>query len=221
MSSFKKSKEQEVLWRIPQWYPDLSESELKKITLFHEELLKFNRTINLVSASAVATLDQMHFSDCIIGARAILKTAKSKEIFDIGAGNGLPGVILAIMDPSRRIICIERDQRKVEYLKHVATTLDLKNLEVRIANEEGLPSNSINCAVSRGFASVSKAILQLRKSFALNGEYYHMKGDTWSGELAEIPSQLCSFWRPSVVVQYKLPERPEIRAVVLTTKIQN
>jgi 16S rRNA (guanine527-N7)-methyltransferase len=209
-----------VQWRVQEWFPNLSADELEKLRLFHEELVKFNKTINLISVATVPTADLVHFADCILGAKAVLEKVEDKEIYDLGSGNGLPGIILAILAPNRKIICVDRDQRKSEFLKHVATTLKLTNVEVKVANIETLPANSVACGISRGFASVSKAILATRKVFSVNGHYFHMKGDIWGRELAEIPSQLCSYWEPALLAQYSLPSKGEKRAVVLTKKIQ-
>ena len=59
--------------------------------------------------------------------------------------------------------------------------------------------------MTRGFAPISKAILMLRKQVKRGGEVYFMKSEEWATEVANIPSQLCSFWVPSLVSEYRLP----------------
>jgi 16S rRNA (guanine527-N7)-methyltransferase len=84
---------------------------------------------------------------------------------------------------------------------------------------ESLPERSIEFGMSRGFAGLSKAILMTRKPFKNGGSYYHLKSEEWATEVAAIPSQLCSFWTPSLVGEYKLPIGNIKFAVVRTEKI--
>lgn len=204
---------------MPEWFPKLQSVELERLHKFHGELVKFTGTVNLISINTIGVADQVHFGDSISATQLIFEKCQAPEIFDIGSGNGLPALVMAILDSHRRIVCVERDARKSEFLKHVASVLALKNFEVKIAGVETLGEGSVKCGVSRGFASVSKAILATRKQFAVGGEYFHIKGDTWGRELAEIPSQLCTFWEPSLLAGYRLPAKDEKRAVVLTKKI--
>ena len=216
----KKVEEKVIInWRLEEWFPDIPADTMALLKQFHEELLKFNKTINLISAATIPNADLVHVADSVMGAQSLLASTQCDEIYDLGSGNGLPGVVIAIMAPDRKVICVERDKRKAEYLKHCAFALGLKNMEVKAVAIESLGDGVVSCGISRGFASISKAILATRKIFAKDGEYYHMKGDTWGRELAEIPSQLCSFWSPSLFSQYSLPTKTEVRAIVLTKKI--
>jgi 16S rRNA (guanine527-N7)-methyltransferase len=96
-------------------------------------------------------------------------------------------------------------------------TLVPEMAEVRII--EDFPEGSVACGMSRGFASISKAIMITRKLFKRDGMYFHLKGENWARELAEIPSQLCSFWTPSLFAEYEIPVRKQKMAILLTTKI--
>jgi len=147
------------------------------------------------------------------------KSEKIDEIYDVGSGNGFPGLVLAILWPSSKIHLVEIDQRKSEFLKHCISTLGLGNADVIIRGIETLPEKSIQFAVSRGFASLAKSILSTRKVFKKGGRYFHLKGEEWANEIGSIPSQLCTFWSPSLVSEYKLPVGEIKYAIVKTEKI--
>lgn len=205
-------------WRIPQLFSDLSPGAQEQLKAFFDELMKFNRAINLISATTVAHSDLVHFADSIHAARAVMKAVGKDELYDLGSGNGFPGLVCAILAPEASIVLVDRDTRKVEFLKHVAKTLKLANVKTSTARLEDLPAGSVKFGVSRGFASVSKAIMMGRSAFAPGGRYFHLKGDAWGRELAEIPSQLCSIWEPSLFCQYEIVELKQKFSVVETKR---
>jgi 16S rRNA (guanine527-N7)-methyltransferase len=62
-------------------------------------------------------------------------------------------------------------------------------------------------------------MLAVRKPVAKGGRFFHIKSDAWATELSSVPSQLFSFWTPSLLGQYRIPETSVDMAVVLTEKI--
>lgn len=210
-----------VHWRIEQWFPELTPSVVEKFKKFHDELLKFNKSVNLISVKTIPMADAIHFADSVLASRVMLADLKHSEIYHFGAGNGFPGIILAMLASQAKFHLVETDPRKAEFLKHAVATLELKNADVLIRPVEAFPAGSIKCAVSRGFAPLSKALLMTRKIFPVGGVYYHMKGEEWATEIADIPTQLCSFWQPGLLSEYKLPVGEVRFAVVRTEKISD
>lgn len=206
-------------WRIREWFPHLSDEVVGRLRAFHYELIHFNGRMNLISPRTEMFADQIHFADCILGGEAILAATKMTTIHDIGSGNGLPGLLMAVLAPDRQFHLVDKDARKIEFLKHCSARLGLKNAQAYQTRLEDIPAESIQCAVSRGFASISKSLLSSRKAFAVNGEYYHFKGDAWVREVAEIPTQICTYWAPTLLKEYSLPDNGPKLAVVLTRKI--
>jgi len=207
-------------WRIPEFFPQLNDKTLQKLRIYFDELIRFNGRINLISARSEENADIIHFADSILASQVILDATNQKEIFDIGTGNGLPGIILAILAPERQILFIDKDARKIEFIKHMLSRLEIKNAQALHKRVEELEHNRVHCAVSRGFASISKSLLLMRKSMSSGAEYYHLKTDAWTKEVAEIPTQICSFWTPSLVGSYELPNvKPSKFTVVLTKKL--
>lgn len=214
----------EVLWRVPEWFPDLNPTVLEKLKSYHSELIRFNNTVNLIGVKTIPTADLVHFADSILAAKLIMQSVDGKPspidvIHDFGSGNGFPGLILAIMYPKLKVICVDTDQRKCEFLKHMTSHLKLTNVEVTTRAVEAFPENSVKWAVSRGFAQIPKAVLLTRKIIPLGGSYFHLKSEEWAAEIAAIPTQLCSFWSPALVGQYRLPVGEINFAVVRTDRI--
>jgi 16S rRNA (guanine527-N7)-methyltransferase len=207
-----------ALWRIPQWFPKLGKPIQDALRTYHTELLKFNAKVNLISRNTERDADEVHFADCLMGAQAMLKGDLGKQVYDLGSGNGLPGLILAILDPQREYLLVESDARKGEFLKHMIHVLGLKNTQLLSVRLETLKETPMKIAVSRGLASISKTCLLLNKIFPVGGKFYHFKGTNWSSEIAELPSQLITVWNPELVAEFSLPVSQARRAIVSTTK---
>ncbi len=214
----KKSEDTNALWRIQEWFSDLAPEILERLRLYHSELLRFNSKVNLVSRNTERDADEVHFADCILATKALLSAGLDKRVFDIGSGNGLPGLVMGVMDPTRDFVLVESDGRKCEFLKHAVQILSLKNVSVMNVRFETLAGQGVTCAVSRGFASISKTVLACNKIFAKDGKFFHLKGNNWSTEIAELPSQLIALWEPKLVGEYTLPVTQARRAVVMTEK---
>lgn len=210
-----------IHWRIDQWFPELSSDIRSNLKKYHEELLRFNKTVNLIGVKTIPMADAIHFADSILATRIIYQDLQHSEIHDFGSGNGFPGLVMALMYPDKRIHFLEMDVRKAEFIKHMISILGLKNCDVLVRSIEVFGEGEVKCAVSRGLSSLSKSILMARKAVPVGGTYYHLKGEEWATEIADIPTQLCSFWQPSLLGEYRLPIGEVRFAVVKTLKIKN
>ncbi len=207
-----------ALWRIPEWFPNLEPTLLEQLHTYHRELLKFNVRLNLVSRNTEREADEIHFADCILAGQVMADVKLNKPVYDLGSGNGLPGLVLALMRPKSEFRLVESDSRKCEFLKHMIMVLKISNCAVMNVRLETLMKSDMEIAVSRGFANISKSLLAVNKGCTKGGRVYHMKGSNWSTEIGEIPTQIISLWSPELVGEYTLPDTQARRGVVCTTK---
>lgn len=207
-------------WRLKEWFPDLADKVLLDLKHYADALVKFNKTINLVSDKTIPFLDVLHFADSINAFRILIKDAKKVPVIhDFGSGNGFPGLVFGILNRDMRVVLVDSDTRKIEFLKNVISDLKLVNVSTLNNTVESIPADSVTFAISRGFANISKSILLTRKCIKSTGVYYHMKSEQWGLEVSEIPIQLCSIWNPALVEEYRLPNIPVKFALVKTTKV--
>lgn len=209
----------EPMWRIEIWFPHIKGAILEKLKAYHVELLKYNKTLNLISSSTIVNADSVHFADCIIVSELITKVYKINQLFDIGSGNGFPGVVMGILNPNIKVVLVENDLRKAEFLKNLIGALQLKNQSVYSKSVETLPEKSIQYAISRGFAPLQKSLLLTRKLFIKGGVYFNVKSEEWPNEVAQIPIQLCSYWYPSLFSDYSIPTIESKFSIVKAEKI--
>lgn len=207
----------QIHWRIAEWFPDLGADKIATLKIYFDELMKVNKAVNLIGVKTIPMADAIHFADSILASRLIALDQKIDEIYDFGSGNGFPGLIYAFLNPGTKVICVDSDERKCEFLKHVSAKMGIKNIQVLTTQIEKLPDASIKFGMNRGLASISKSILMLRKPFKKGGTLYHLKGEEWFNEVSNIPTQLCAYWRASLVSEYRLPVG-EIRFAIAKTE---
>lgn len=94
------------------------------IKRYIELMIRWNAHINLFSRELpIDSLLKAHVQDAIIGAKFI-----EKEVLDVASGNGIPGIIYAIMRPDILVHLCDVDKRKVAFLRHVIVQLNLANV---------------------------------------------------------------------------------------------
>lgn len=213
--------DQTVNWRTKAWFTDLDEKTLELLHKYFLEMLKFNKVVNLISPKTTTHADAVHFADSILASRIVSKKVNKNEyLYDLGSGNGFPGMVYSILYPDQKMILIDSDERKCEFLKHVADALSLKNVTVQNKKIDDLPPETIAQAICRGFAPLPKALLTLRKCVKRSGVVFHLKSEEWAIEVSQIPTQLCSIWQPALEGEYKLPIGDVKMFVVKTSKIE-
>ena len=210
----------QVNWRLQKWFPNLSKEAIDKLALFNKELILANDKLNLVSTKSLPHADMVHFSDALLAFEPVYKKInKSEPLYDIASGNGFPGLVIAIAYPDIEVVLVEPDQRRVEFLRKAIAASGIKNATVSTYQAESLDEDSIEQAICRGYTTLTKAFLALRKPFKVNGTMYFMKAADWAAEISQVPTQLCSIWTPKLFHEYKLPTTDSTFYVVAATKI--
>jgi 16S rRNA (guanine527-N7)-methyltransferase len=101
---------------------DVSRETLERLEIYVALLLRWNRTINLISRGDEALIWDRHVADSLALARHL--PPEFSHAIDIGSGGGFPGMVLAIAT-LRPFHLVESDQRKSAFLREVARELSL------------------------------------------------------------------------------------------------
>lgn len=117
---------------------NLTEKQIIKADAYIDQILKWNKTRNLVSRKLTKNDLAEHFLDCA----ALQKLLKTGSVIDLGSGPGFPGICLAIIDPKRKITLVDSNRKKTTFLTHVKNELELNSVIVR--NERVEHINRIN-----------------------------------------------------------------------------
>lgn len=117
-----------------------------------EELLRWNRRINLVGpCDAKAAVDR-HVHDGLGILRLLDRPqvrARATQWLDVGSGAGLPGLVLAIARPGLTLRLVEPNGKRVAFARHAVATLELDNVTVEQLRVEQLPEGASPGALSR------------------------------------------------------------------------
>jgi 16S rRNA (guanine527-N7)-methyltransferase len=127
-----------------------------RLLRYLDELYRWNQRINLTSIPREEA-ESRHLAE----ARRLLvqaAPAPGARVVDIGAGGGVPGLVMAILRPDLRVTLIESDRRKAGFLLQAAAVCECPQVRVdpRRAEEVGhdpAHREAYDLAVSRATAS--------------------------------------------------------------------
>jgi len=157
----------------------LNEQQTDQLLDYLELMTKWNKTYNL---SAIRD-PQLGVKKHLLDSLSILPYINNNSLLDVGAGAGLPGIVLAIMKPTLSVSVLDSVGKKCRFMQFVKTQLQLSNLDVvnqRVENFK--PTTCFGQITSRAFAEVDKTLKLTRHLLCDNGRYLLMKGDHFSQE---------------------------------------
>jgi 16S rRNA (guanine527-N7)-methyltransferase len=107
--------------------------QVKQFELYYQELIEWNKKINLTAIIDYSSVQVKHFLDSLTITLALPEKGLERpdfNIIDIGTGAGFPGVPLKILFPQPRLVLIEPTTKKTAFLHHIIRKLELENVEV-------------------------------------------------------------------------------------------
>ena len=133
----------------------VSREAFEQIVEFEKLLLKWNKTINLISAKTSEDIMNRHILDSLQLLPLIDLDAK---IIDFGSGAGFPAIILSIAG-IENITLIESDSRKTAFLLQASK---LSNNNIRVINDRIENIDNLECDIvtSRAFAELNSIFSQ-------------------------------------------------------------
>jgi len=126
-------------------------------------------------------------------ARLVLPEGQTQlSLLDVGAGAGLPGIVIAITCPEVSVTCVDTVAKKAAFIQQVAATLKLPNLKGLHARVESL-TQPYDVVCSRAFASLVDFTTWSQSALAGHGVWMAMKGKHPDQELAVLPESVKVF----------------------------
>ena len=167
----------------------VSRETYDRLCLFHKILIKWQKSINLISKNTIENTWERHFLD----SAQLYKFVRDIEgnIIDFGSGAGFPGMVLAIMG-KKNIHLVESDYKKCVFLKEIAmlTETDITIHNCRI---EELNFINVDLVTCRALASLKNLIhyveVFINKSFGERQKYpklLFLKGKSYFSEIIEL-----------------------------------
>ena len=160
------------------------DAALDRLNWYVALLLDENRQQNLISSSSESLVWSRHIAD---SAQLLSYIGTNGTLMDVGSGPGLPGLVLAILQPDRQCVLVEPRKRRHEWLAETARTLGLRNVEVRGSGVEKLESFSADGITARAFAGLDKILNTCARFSHADTLWALPKGSSADSELSQLP----------------------------------
>ncbi|MDI4635742.1 16S rRNA (guanine(527)-N(7))-methyltransferase RsmG [Pelomonas sp. V22] len=173
----------------------LSDIQLDKLLNYLDLIQKWNKVYNLTAVRDPQAMLVQHLVDSLSLLPALRRHAAGQplRLMDVGSGGGLPGVVVAICEPTIDVTCVDAVAKKATFIKQVAAELGLKNLHGEHSRVEQLTTPPFDLITSRAFASLLDFTTLTRQHLKPEAIWLAMKGQHPADELAALPSDLDVF----------------------------
>jgi 16S rRNA (guanine527-N7)-methyltransferase len=161
----------------------LPEARFAALIAFLTLLAKWNRAFNLTAVRDPVDMVSRHLLDSL----AVWPYLHGPRILDLGSGAGLPGMVLALVDPEREWVLLDSNAKKTRFLTQIVIELRPGNVEVVQARAEAYaPARPFTTVIARALAPLSTVFRVARPLCAAQGRILAMKGVYPEAELAEL-----------------------------------
>jgi 16S rRNA (guanine527-N7)-methyltransferase len=150
-------------------------------------LERWNRVHNLTAVNGAEAMLDRHVLDSL----SVLPWLHGDRVLDVGSGAGLPGLILALADPSRAYLLLDAAAKRVRFLRAAIAELGLAHVEARHGRVEDLrPEAGFATVVSRAFAAPPEFVRRAGHCVAPGGRMLAMLGQVAAAREA-LPTGWC------------------------------
>ncbi|HCN88127.1 MAG TPA: 16S rRNA (guanine(527)-N(7))-methyltransferase RsmG [Oxalobacteraceae bacterium] len=182
---------------------DLSDAQLAQLIDYLALLAKWNAVYNLTAVRDPAQMVTQHLLDSLAAVSAF---DGARRVLDVGAGGGLPGMVLAIWaaqaQPEMQVSMIDTVHKKTAFLTQAKAELGLRNVTIHTARVEQLQvTQKFDVITSRAFAELSDFVNWSGHLLAEGGRFIALKGVNPHAELARMPAG----WEVTEVRPLKVP----------------
>jgi 16S rRNA (guanine527-N7)-methyltransferase len=158
----------------------LDENQRRRISIYLEALLLWNRSFSLVSQTEPGPVLVKHFADSLAAAPAC---RDARDVVDIGSGAGFPGLVIAVALPELRVALVEARAKRCSFLADVVRRAGIGNASVLEARAETLAETAAHrgrydVAISRALGPLDRFLSLAQAFLKESGRAVAMKGPT-------------------------------------------
>jgi 16S rRNA (guanine527-N7)-methyltransferase len=196
----------------------LTEDQQAQLLAYMDLIAKWTKVYNLTAVRDADDMLTHHLLDSLAVveplrrevAKLVLPEGQGRvSLLDVGAGAGLPGIVIAITCPEISVTCVDTVAKKAAFIQQAAAALKLSNLKGLHARVESL-TQPYDVVCSRAFASLFDFTTWSQSALASHGVWMAMKGKHPDQELAVLPESVKVFH----VEQLEVPGLDAERCIV-------
>jgi len=168
----------------------LAQAEIQLIDLQKDQLIqlvqllhKWNKAYNLTSVRDPKEMLVKHILDSIV----VSPYLQGDRFIDVGTGPGLPGLPLAIINPTKQFVLLDSLGKRISFIRNAVRELGLTNVEPVLSRvEEYQPEQKFDGVLSRAFASLKDMTDWCHHLPKKDGYFYALKGIYHEDEVQEL-----------------------------------
>ena len=168
----------------------LAQAEIQLTDLQKDQLIqlvqllnKWNKAYNLTSVRDPQEMLVKHILDSIV----VSPYLQGERFIDVGTGPGLPGLPLAIINPTKKFVLLDSLGKRISFIRNAVRELGLTNVEPVLSRvEEYQPEQKFDGVLSRAFASLKDMTDWCHHLPKENGYFYALKGIYHEDEVQEL-----------------------------------
>lgn len=178
----------------------LAPHEAVAMQYFLGELQRWNRVYNLTAIDETEAAFYLHLIDSIVILPILRRylnpslrpNESSIQIADLGSGGGLPGIPMAILQPTWFFSLIEVSKKKAAFLQHVCGGLGLSHVQVMASRVEDVVKIHwafFDAITARAFTRLNKLLDLSAPLLKSSGFVFAMKSQQSEEEVSEVSSK--------------------------------
>jgi len=169
---------------------DLSLKSQEKFRLYLDELLSWNKRINLISRKKEKPEDvYRHFLDSLLIFKAV-KIPESAKVLDLGSGAGFPAIPIKILREDLNITMVESIRKKALFLKKMIELLELEDMSILQKRTEEIQDQPefhecFDFVTAKAFGKLKQTIYAAYPFLKQGGVLVAYKGSPYKSEIIE------------------------------------
>jgi len=155
----------------------LPEERVRALLDYLELLQKWGAVYNLTAIKTPEEMLVQHILDCLSSVIPMQAKVNSRaRVLDVGAGAGLPSVVLAIACPTLQVVAMDAVAKKTAFVQQVSLQLGISNLKAQHGRIEEIKTGDFDLIVSRAFSSLVDFVRGSAGAMSPDGLWMSMKG---------------------------------------------
>ena len=199
----------------------LNNKQIENFYYYMNELIEWNKNINLTAITEEREIIQKHFIDSL----TIIKYLKNNDkIIDVGTGAGFPGIPLKISNETLDITLLDSLNKRINFLNTVVDELKLENINCIHGRAEEFARmkqkrESYDIATSRAVANLNVLVEYLLPFVKIGGSCICMKGPNIEDEIENSKNAIKILGgKIEKVEEFNLPNADIRRTIILIRK---